>query len=635
MYSFYYVEGISQTDSPLFNSLAEQTQWFNKHVIKSVDDYYPPNYTNSIRVDSDDLTILSKCNYFSLTYNNKIYYYFITGVEYINEAVVNINVEMDTIQTYMFDIKYNNARISRRTIKRWNKDGSINRDYIRENFSNGIYRIKDYNRINTNMSYICLAFQDGYDTGYVSSPIQANVFINKGYAKDRNDLYINGCSYVFIPFVLFNNSLTFDKITRIKYVSKFNDNTYEKEIGYNTFVDKLVSLLENPGVLFSFFIPFQIFDNVEVAVNNNIVTITSDATNATNDTEDLDKSLGEFFNPMLDNDSELSITLQVLHNANSQNNYDRPFPFKYNRKIYSLPFNKNSSAVATFDYRYVPALIDENYIKFQFGMRSKITEFPTSKLSNVDLYCVYSCDILTGNYNFAIYDNTETEDIYFTRINIESESFMLFNSPWRNFKANNSVGMYLKPALDLMGASTPYVDYGTEYSHKYNYSRKYKNRITSEKTNVDSYFKVGGLKGIANAVGTISDYVDLANAPKSLKQYSEISANLSINNYDIIELLTTCTNLEAVATIYESVGYAQDEFVVGSPIFNDRQIYNYIECSDIDLHLNVLTTSEIVDNISNRYYNGIRYWNVTTMETLNLNLGDVCVYDNVEVVENE
>lgn len=610
MYSFYYVEGISETDSPLFNSLAEQAQWFNKHVVKSVDDYYPPNYTNAIRVDSDDLTILSKCNYFSLTYNDKTYYYFITGVEYINEAVVNINVEMDTIQTYMFDIKYNNARISRRTIKRWNPDGSINREYIRENFGSNLFDIK-YQEV----------FSDRFFPMFLISKSNGSPSKYIDVENDKNYIIGNTLDFALFPFsYLKTNSDNANMNIKIHQLNLQGEIEYKNEGTLYDFYNVIRDLIETPEVISGCIVPYIVATkgSYEITENDNEIILTLYTTYG-------GKNLNYHLNT--NNDGLIRIGQSGNSNYNIFNDYLT--------EDFSMPFIKNTNINSTFDYRYIPQLIDENYISLYFGFRTSYTEFPLSRASKINFKLQYKLDFLSGSNIFRILEENDNTDKFLTTKVVDPIPVMLLTDPWKQYLSNNRLGVYLKPLLDLAGGSSPFFSNVETTKEKFNYSRKHPKRMTSKKTTITDRVQVGGLGNITGLADTLTGYYDLANAPTQVRQTADPSSELVSNNMKIVYYLNFVNNIKAVATIYESIGYAQDEFVTGTPIFKDRQIYNYIACSDIDLHLNVLTTSEIVDNIFNRYYNGIRYWNVSTMEQLNLHLGEVCVYDNVEVTGNE
>ena len=137
-----YVRGISEVDTPWFDTKEAQTSYFDAHVIWADDtSYYPPYFMNTIRLSYDDIPFndsSKKVNYCILEYDGKDYYYFIDSIDYVTDELVEVTIEMDTIQTYMFDMLISKPTIFRKAIQRWdvNKD-TINRNYIRENLSQG------------------------------------------------------------------------------------------------------------------------------------------------------------------------------------------------------------------------------------------------------------------------------------------------------------------------------------------------------------------------------------------------------------------------------------------------------------------------------------------------------------------
>ena len=138
--SLYYVEGISDVDTPFFSSKAEQSEYFSKKLVKTLSSsYYPPYYRNKIKFCSDDLTFDTRVNYLSLDTAERKYYYFITSGMYISDGILELSISMDVIQTYLFDFEIRNCVIERKFINRYNSGGDFNRAYIRENVSNGQY----------------------------------------------------------------------------------------------------------------------------------------------------------------------------------------------------------------------------------------------------------------------------------------------------------------------------------------------------------------------------------------------------------------------------------------------------------------------------------------------------------------
>ena len=132
-----YIEGISRIDTPYFTSGSEQETYFDNKVVETIETtFYPPHYHNAINVSSDECDINTSINYLFFEYKNKRYYYFIDSITYSSESVITLNITMDYIQTYMFNIYIQNGIINRRFIDRF-LGSRINRAYIRENVSKG------------------------------------------------------------------------------------------------------------------------------------------------------------------------------------------------------------------------------------------------------------------------------------------------------------------------------------------------------------------------------------------------------------------------------------------------------------------------------------------------------------------
>ena len=199
MYSFYYIRGISAMDTPYFSNIQAQQQYFAQHEVATIDEIYPPHYQNTIKVSKDNLDFNSQINYVSLEFNDKIYYYFIDSVRYINEDVMELSLTMDTIQTYMFDIIYNSATIERKLIRRYNADKIINRNYIRENISQGNYKVENYTRYSyknmpsdLRMGFIVIASTKPLGSLQGHTTYEAEVFDSGGQIMTETKLYTDG-----------------------------------------------------------------------------------------------------------------------------------------------------------------------------------------------------------------------------------------------------------------------------------------------------------------------------------------------------------------------------------------------------------------------------------------------------------
>ena len=150
--------------------------------------------------------------------------------------------------------------------------------------------------------------------------------------------------------------------------------------------------------------------------------------------------------------------------------------------------------------------------------------------------------------------------------------------------------------------------------------------ITGDKNivNNESY---GDVLGLAETV------INKKHTPDTQSQGNTYTSDVIANSLHTILRQDEVSNIDNVATIYESIGYMVDKFVQGNPLVQNRKLYNYIECETIDVTLrNCINDTDTIDLIEERYQDGIRFWNVDFLRdnNINLELGDVCIYDNVE-----
>lgn len=120
-----------------FSNLESQINYFNSVIVKSFSEYTYIRTDNSIKVGANIDDIIN-CNY--LFYQNngftdKIYYCFITNMQYVNENCTLITFETDVFQTYQFNIVYKNSFVEREHVN----DDTIGLHTIPENLELGDY----------------------------------------------------------------------------------------------------------------------------------------------------------------------------------------------------------------------------------------------------------------------------------------------------------------------------------------------------------------------------------------------------------------------------------------------------------------------------------------------------------------
>lgn len=145
-----------------FSNLETQLNYFNSVIVKSFSDYTYIRSDNSIKVGANIDDII-QCNY--LFYRNngftdKIYYCFITNMEYVNENCTLITFETDVFQTYQFNINYKNCFVEREHVN----DDTIGLHTFPENLETGDYvnviNSEDANYIDLENNYICIAMSE-------------------------------------------------------------------------------------------------------------------------------------------------------------------------------------------------------------------------------------------------------------------------------------------------------------------------------------------------------------------------------------------------------------------------------------------------------------------------------------------
>lgn len=101
-----------------FASLQDQLTYFTSITQKTLNDYTYIRKTSQIDIEVP-IAQIENCNYLFYKNNNynKTYYCFITNLEYLNEETTRVSFKIDDIQTYYFDIIYNDSIIEREHVE--------------------------------------------------------------------------------------------------------------------------------------------------------------------------------------------------------------------------------------------------------------------------------------------------------------------------------------------------------------------------------------------------------------------------------------------------------------------------------------------------------------------------------------
>ena len=382
---FYYIDGISEFDTPSFLGQSSQDirLFFENYRVNSIntDFFYPPHYKNVIKFSTEDVQLQNTANYLSLYYNNKWYYYFIDDITYISEDVFSLSIHMDTLLTYWYDTQFQYAFVERMHINRWYKQDNvwyINRDYIRENFSKGEFDIIQYSEVSDGTWYDnCTSELPGIVV------ITQTEFSHQGTMSPSK--YIVGTTHYFTSRCAYSTSMIPYYYGDFDYTLQSSDSTFT---GTASIRDGMLRLGKLSTTVNMFYIPMNLLGNA-----------LSYDSNANKITFDIDKF--EVYNTQGNKDFELmyvgepTATDPILH-------VSVLYKIVMGQGT-NLNFERNTSIYNTASSIYEPCLLDENYYYITFGEKDCYTTYPLHLLTLCNLKVTYTADFTTGSrvYNMV------------------------------------------------------------------------------------------------------------------------------------------------------------------------------------------------------------------------------------------
>lgn len=149
-----------------FSNINSQTTYFLSRTFKNYNDFTYQRENQSLVV-SDTYDTICTCNYLMYKnngFNNKYFYAFITKMEYVSENSTRIYFEIDSLQTWYFNIKYNKSFIEREHVN----DDTLGANTVPEGLECGeltMCHAPSVELQNPTDFYICLAVsEDPYQT---------------------------------------------------------------------------------------------------------------------------------------------------------------------------------------------------------------------------------------------------------------------------------------------------------------------------------------------------------------------------------------------------------------------------------------------------------------------------------------
>lgn len=484
--NLYYIENISETDIPYFPTIEAMNSFMNAHLLTNAtgeENYYVPYYRNVIKMSKDTFNYdTHSCNYLSLYINGRTYYYFIDSIDYVNEDCYAINIHMDTIMSFYWQIGVSACMIERKFINRWcdNATPAINRNYIRENYSNGNYRVVSNDIIDgiEDNKWVVIGLLNKERVTEGTGDETTGIRYYNWWSQPLKQIYVKDELGVVTP-INYKQSLTSgymlwgfaSSYTEASFVRTPRDNIYVlQDYTYTSPVDGTTTsiaglnrrfnnpinyLVEEDSLRDIFIIPFIPFSK-DVTIAPSGVTGTYnvrvsgdymcaygqniDPAGSGYDYASVDKrSLCYGFPTGAGIPNAIWTTPLFQWGGYSKQTPARPIrSVVYNADI-SFSFTKNTQTGKVFSTDYCPQLIDSNYIQITFGTIYANTTYPIEYLSSNTLFGKYFADCFTGKrYYYITPGHTNYNDDYHTIVCDDNIlTIDMLNNAWEEYAANN------------------------------------------------------------------------------------------------------------------------------------------------------------------------------------------------------
>lgn len=664
---FTYIEGINRENTLDFDSVdisgAREHYFSRLPTTKMITEaFYPPYYRNSIKVDRNDIDFTSKINYMYFEFDGRNYYYFIKDIEYINEDVIQINVEMDTIVTYCDVMRVHGGLINRRFINRFN-ESKINRNYIRENLSEGnfliddkeIFNLMNYDNANSNsviIGYFVIKLTD--DPWYDIKNSHNNKYSipNKEKSNIIQSWYYDQYFYYLIPDLGPYNSID------VVWINDEDGSEINKVGGIGSpksSIEKTLSIFSKysaSNVSSIIYVPIDLIPNIikcstEDIANKRIHITNSKIVRRFSKYLDDTTSSPEFNCVCCAFNSYNFEVVQGSYPEYVETNLSSELASYY--KFFDAPYVKNSLLNVKYNSFFMPVMLDNNYWYFTFGTDEYFSSVDLFKVKDAKIYCNVTYT-LQGNMITSIDINENTTDkIKYNTIAMSDNvnTLDLLTDKWQDYVTYNKysiTGALAKTALNL-GITLATEGMNTAaYTALYSTNRTKKLGLLSKKAQRQIAFtksreNINDVKALGNST---DDIISLSTQVGNLKASPAKGVTLGLSSsilsgvsYPAL-IKYKVQDYEQVAQYYHRYGYRVDEYVDNvDNIFaycRNRYYFNYIKFIDCDIDLTTLCANSIIEDIEQRFSDGIRYWRIHDLFTATPKtyIGDY-QYDNVEL----
>lgn len=657
MITLMHVEGLSSSDLPLFTDARQRANWVVAHTVASVSNsYFPPYYTNKIKFTSDDVDFDTQFNYLALTFRDRVYYYFVDDISYISEEVIEVSITMDTLITYYFDIKIGDGEICRKFIPRLDANGDFNREYIRENLSNGVKKIQEIINSDNNISN----YNDFGMLVFVCSPDGLGVPIPAGWSTkipsfalsiDDTAFPISLC-IGFVPFYKPNPSQPI-------YI-KYEDNDGE----HTTTLYPCSSIWEASTRNTCFHIYY--FPHIDPFIGLNCLIENADINSKTFSINH-DNYVISRFNDAAAGSKGFYIVPQGF-DPNIGSLVNAPYVDKNAVYVYLIPY-KTPVDGEDFDGWQEPVMIDNNYLAYEFGQPNASTSCNLYDVIQPSLINRYIYDFIDGGRSyyqqgFKVRYGTQVVNADNSVTTPISTEYPLITDQWLNYMQLNRYTLIGSVASDCIKGLVMSQSYTTAASvvnengiksqvvkdfqtnregfspdgntiilnkreairRRYYEPQPYEKHRTSNK---ESRTEASSTPGFSDTLGTLTDMANASASPSTLRSLGNLLNEAIYDSNRMRFVAYIAEDFQHVGLYYHKNGvlvsynYTLTPSQTFSTYLNSsehrvRKYFNVCKFKTCDCHLNNAPESqEIITDLNQRLMDGFRTWELgDDLETL-------------------
>lgn len=578
----YNIPGISPDNEPYFSSVSVRETNFNTRLVKSLSTYfYPVQSENRIKFEVTDVPLTLVYNYISIEMYGKEWYYFVDSFRYVNEKIYYVNLFMDAIQTFYFDIsfiKYEGKR-------------SLNFTGLRDNLSLDptLYPHSNVN-YDENKPFIFvvqykersvqqLELLDPYtsqNVNYTIEDIEENVIKMPGKYNGANLYTSDGLKTLYL---LPNNIQT-------SYWRYFPDLNITDELLYannrDDFMKTIAIILNDPNV-----------------VNAYVTKVYPKGINYGEHTVDntifegfyLDENMVLYKNGMIHPSKDIKSPKTSL--------------------IEVVPQKYGSFTTPTRN------ICDSNYVQISIGEVNDMAIVPIELLepnTSYDLYCML--DICSGVRTYWV-DAKPLLDIKFRQVCNSIETLQLFNDKYNKYLLQNKGSLTTGIALQKTQA---WVNFGNQILNQ-NAAKAFSGAMQ------------GGVAGgiVAGAESTVTSVVDMFNTmygidksiqaqrenayytPDTIKLGNNYTNDLFNGFLDRVVIETRVADYQDIVELRNYIGYLSNDVATDKTLLTLLNDYNWVNGKKLlmgsaTLNLASFNTRDNLVAIKDRFEKGVRFY---------------------------